>query len=243
MIFLSFAEIKQNNYNDAVEKIKRIICEVCQQFDFLKNWDGLTEIEKKNISNISYNMSDVMAQDLIKNMSNYLSRYYGKKVIILLDEYDTPMQEAYVNGYWEELVAFTRSLFNSTFKTNPYLERAIMTGITRVSKESIFSDLNNLKVITVTSDEYSKCFGFTEDEVFAALDEQGLSSEKEKVKLWYDGFTFGDEKDVYNPWSIINFLDEKKYKTYWADSSSNGLVNELIRTGSAEIKKTKCLGQ
>ena len=238
VIFLSFAEIKQNNYNDAVEKIKRIICEVCQQFDFLKNWDGLTEIEKKNISNISYNMSDVMAQDLIKNMSNYLSRYYGKKVIILLDEYDTPMQEAYVNGYWEELVAFTRSLFNSTFKTNPYLERAIMTGITRVSKESIFSDLNNLKVITVTSDEYSKCFGFTEDEVFAALDEQGLSSEKEKVKLWYDGFTFGDEKDVYNPWSIINFLDEKKYNTYWADSSSNGLVNELIRTGSAEIKKT-----
>ena len=238
VIFLSFAEIKQNNYNDAVEKIKRIICEVCQQFDFLKNWDGLTEIEKKNISNISYNMSDVMAQDLIKNMSNYLSRYYGKKVIILLDEYDTPMQEAYVNGYWEELVAFTSSLFNSTFKTNPYLERAIMTGITRVSKESIFSDLNNLKVITVTSDEYSKCFGFTEDEVFAALDEQGLSSEKEKVKLWYDGFTFGDEKDVYNPWSIINFLDEKKYKTYWADSSSNGLVNELIRTGSAEIKKT-----
>ena len=238
VIFLSIAEIKQNNYNDAVEKIKRIICEVCQQFDFLKNWDGLTEIEKKNISNISYNMSDVMAQDLIKNMSNYLSRYYGKKVIILLDEYDTPMQEAYVNGYWEELVAFTRSLFNSTFKTNPYLERAIMTGITRVSKESIFSDLNNLKVITVTSDEYSKCFGFTEDEVFAALDEQGLSSEKGKVKLWYDGFTFGDEKDVYNPWSIINFLDEKKYKTYWADSSSNGLVNELIRTGSAEIKKT-----
>ena len=238
VIFLSFAEIKQNNYNDAVEKIKRIVCEVCQQFEFLKNWDGLTEIEKKNISNISYNMSDVMAQDLIKNMSNYLSRYYGKKVIILLDEYDTPMQEAYVNGYWEELVAFTRSLFNSTFKTNPYLERAIMTGITRVSKESIFSDLNNLKVITVTSDEYSKCFGFMEDEVFAALDEQGLSSEKEKVKLWYDGFTFGDEKDVYNPWSIINFLDEKKYKTYWADSSSNGLVNELIRTGSAEIKKT-----
>ena len=238
VIFLSFAEIKQNNYNDAVEKIKRIICEVCQQFDFLKNWDGLTEIEKKNISNISYNMSDVMAQDLIKNMSNYLSRYYGKKVIILLDEYDTPMQEAYVNGYWEELVAFTRSLFNSTFKTNPYLERAIMTGITRVSKESIFSDLNNLKVITVTSDEYSRCFGFTEDEVFAALEEQGLSSEKEKVKLWYDGFTFGESRDIYNPWSIINFLDEKKYKTYWADSSSNGLVNELIRTGSAEIKKT-----
>ena len=258
VIFMSFAEIKQNNYNDAVEKIKRIICEVCQQFDFLKNWDGLTETEKKNISNISYDMSDVMAQDLIKNMSNYLSRYYGKKVIILLDEYDTPMQEAYVNGYWEELVAFTRSLFNSTFKTNPYLERAIMTGITTaeysavrkfakqtsngsakaetMSKESIFSDLNNLKVITVTSGEYSKCFGFTEKEVFDALDEQGLSDEKEKVKLWYDGFTFGKSKDIYNPWSIINFLDEKNYKTYWADSSSNGLINSLVKTGSSYIK-------
>ncbi len=139
MIFLSFAEIKQNNYNDAVEKIKRIICDTCQQFDFLKEWDGLTEIEKKNINNISYDMSDVMTQDLLKNMSNYLSRYYKKNVIILLDEYDTPMQEAYINGYWEELANFTRSLFNATFKTNPYLERAIMTGITRVSKgEYIF---------------------------------------------------------------------------------------------------------
>ena len=236
VIFLSFAEIKQNNYNDAVEKIKRIICEVCQQFDFLKNWDGLTEIEKKNISNISYNMSDVMAQDLIKNMSNYLSRYYGKKVIILLDEYDTPMQEAYVNGYWEELVAFTRSLFNSTFKTNPYLERAIMTGITRVSKESIFSDLNNLVVVTTTSNQYETAFGFTEEEVFNSLDEQGLSDKKDIVKTWYDGFTFGDKKDIYNPWSIINFLKFKSLKTYWADSSSNGLINSLVQKGSPYIK-------
>jgi len=236
VIFMSFAEIKQNNYNDAVEKIKRIICEVCQQFDFLKNWDGLTETEKKNISNISYDMSDVMAQDLIKNMSNYLSRYYGKKVIILLDEYDTPMQEAYVNGYWEELVAFTRSLFNSTFKTNPYLERAIMTGITRVSKESIFSDLNNLVVVTTTSNQYETAFGFTEEEVFNSLDEQGLSDKKDIVKTWYDGFTFGDKKDIYNPWSIINFLKFKSLKTYWADSSSNGLINSLVQKGSPYIK-------
>ena len=236
VIFLSFAEIKQNNYNDAVEKIKRIICEVCQQFDFLKNWDGLTEIEKKNISNISYNMSDVMAQDLIKNMSNYLSRYYGKKVIILLDEYDTPMQEAYVNGYWEELVAFTRSMFNAVFKSNPYLERAIMTGITRVSKESIFSDLNNLVVVTTTSNQYETAFGFTEEEVFNALDEHGILDKKGEVKKWYDGFTFGDKKDIYNPWSIINLLKFKTFKTYWADSSSNGLINSLVKTGSSYIK-------
>lgn len=139
-------------------------------------------------------MDDVTAQEAINNLSNYLSRYYGKKVIILLDEYDTPMQEAYVNGYWEELVSFTRSLFNSTFKTNPYLERAIMTGITRVSKESIFSDLNNIVVVTTTSSQYESAFGFTEQEVFAALDEQGISDKKEEVKIWYDGFTFGDKK-------------------------------------------------
>ena len=258
VIFMSFAEIKQNNYNDAVEKIKRIICEVCQQFDFLKNWDGLTETEKKNISNISYDMSDVMAQDLIKNMSNYLSRYYGKKVIILLDEYDTPMQEAYVNGYWEELVAFTRSLFNSTFKTNPYLERAIMTGITTaeysavrkfakqtsngsakaetMSKESIFSDLNNLEVVTTLTPKYETAFGFTEEEVFKALDEQGLSDKKNDVKIWYDGFRFGSKNDIYNPWSIINCLDKKKIALYWAESSSNGLINSLVQKGSSNIK-------
>ena len=258
VIFMSFAEIKQNNYNDAVEKIKRIICEMCQQFDFLKNWDGLTETEKKNISNISYDMSDVMAQDLIKNMSNYLSRYYGKKVIILLDEYDTPMQEAYVNGYWEELVAFTRSLFNSTFKTNPYLERAIMTGITTaeysavrkfakqtsngsakaetMSKESIFSDLNNLEVVTTLTPKYETAFGFTEEEVFKALDEQGLSDKKNDVKIWYDGFRFGSKNDIYNPWSIINCLDKKKIALYWAESSSNGLINSLVQKGSSNIK-------
>ncbi|RHU71274.1 PD-(D/E)XK nuclease domain-containing protein, partial [Butyribacter intestini] len=153
-----------------------------------------------------------------------------------LDEYDTPMQEAYVNGYWEELVAFTRSLFNSTFKTNPYLERAIMTGITRVSKESIFSDLNNLEIVTTLSTKYETSFGFTEKEVFNALDEQGLPDEKEDVKKWYDGFIFGKQKDIYNPWSIINFLDKKEYNTYWADSSSNGLINNLVQKGSPCIK-------
>ncbi len=216
--------------------------------------------EKIQFKSVCPDMSDEIAQKAVNDLSNYLSRYYGKKVIIILDEYDTPMQEAYVSGYWDELVAFTRSLFNLTFKTNPYLERGIMTGITTaeysavrkfasqtsngsalaetISKESIFSDLNNLVVVTTTSNQYNTAFGFTEEEVFNALDEQGLSAEKKKVKSWYDGFVFGDKKDIYNPWSIINYLKFKKYETYWADSSSNGLVNELVRTGSAEIKKT-----
>ena len=237
VIFFSFAKIKQNNYTDAVSGIKRVICDEIQKYIFLKDWDGLTDEEKNNLNNITYGMDTVTAQEAINNLSNYLSRYYGKKVIILLDEYDTPMQEAYTNGYWEELVAFTRSLFNSTFKTNPYLERAIMTGITRVSRESIFSDPNNLEVVTTLSPKYTTAFGFTEQEVFNALDEFGLSEQKGEVKAWYDGFVFGEQKDIYNPWSIINYLDKKKIALYWAESSSNGLINNLIQKGSSYIKK------
>ena len=238
VIFLSFAKIKQNTYEDAVAGIKRIICDEIQKYIFLKDWDGLADEEKNNLKNITYGMDDVTAQEAIASLSNYLSRYYGKNVIILLDEYDTPMQEAYVNGYWEELVSFTRSFFNATFKSNMYLERAIMTGITRVSKESMFSDLNNLVVITTSSKDYATAFGFTEEEVFHALDEYGLSDKKCDVKEWYDGFVFGGIKDIYNPWSIINFLKYKELKNYWADTSSNDLISKLIKTGSAGIKET-----
>ena len=238
VIFLSFAKIKQNTYEDAVAGIKRIICDEIQKYIFLKDWDGLAEEEKTNLKNITYGMDDVTAHEAIASLSKYLSRYYGKNVIILLDEYDTPMQEAYVNGYWEELVSFTRSFFNATFKSNMYLERAMMTGITRVSKESMFSDLNNLVVITTSSKDYATAFGFTEEEVFHALDEYGLSDKKCDVKEWYDGFVFGGIKDIYNPWSIINFLKYKELKNYWADTSSNDLISKLIKTGSAGIKET-----
>ena len=145
------------------------------------------------------------------------------------------MQEAWVNGYWEELTGFTRNLFNAAFKTNPSLERALMTGITRVSRESLFSDLNNLKVVTTTSSRYADSFGFTEAEVFDAMEEAGWS-DQEGVKKWYDGFTFGDVKDIYNPWSIINYLQEGKLAPYWANTSSNSLVGKLIREGSADLK-------
>ena len=236
VIFLSFAKIKQNTYNGAIKQIKNEIIKLYNLFDYIMKSDLYNENERAQYKSVNVGMDDETAQDAINNLSDYLSRYYGKKVIILLDEYDTPMQEAYVSGYWEELVAFTRSMFNATFKTNPYLERAIMTGITRVSKESIFSDLNNLVVVTTTSNQYETAFGFTEEEVFNALDEQGLSEKKQEVKSWYDGFTFGDSRDIYNPWSIINYLKYKKFTTYWADSSSNGLINILVKTGSSYIK-------
>lgn len=237
VISLSFARVKEVNYADTRDKICAILRNLYIKFSHLKDSDVLTDADRAyfdRILAVEINNSD--ATSALYQLSDYLYRYYGKKVIIFLDEYDTPMQEAYVRGFWDELASFTRSLFNSAFKTNPYLERAVMTGITRVSKESIFSDLNNLEVVTTTSEKYETAFGFTEEEVFAALDECGYSDKKEAVKCWYDGFIFGEHKDIYNPWSILNFLSKGKIEAYWANSSSNGLVSKLIREANKRIK-------
>ena len=236
VIFLSFADVKANTFILAREKICMLIREVYRKHDYLLEEGFLKESEKVFFCKVMTEMTDSEVAYSLKNLSSYLSGYYGKKVVILLDEYDTPLQEAWVYGYWKEMVEFIRGLFNSTFKTNPYLERAVMTGITRISKESIFSDLNNLEVVTTTSEKYEDSFGFTEEEVWAALQECGLYENRLAVKDWYDGFTFGKRKDIYNPWSIINYLDKKRLATYWANTSSNGLVDKLIREGSADIK-------
>ena len=237
VIFLSFAAVKGDSFEITKQQIITQIVHLYEEKRFLLGSDVMSESEKIKYEQFVLEPEKFDLSVKLNELSDYLSRYYNKKVIILLDEYDTPMQEAYVNGFWKEIVSFMRSLFNATFKTNPYLERAIMTGITRVSKESIFSDLNNLEVVTTTSRKYETAFGFTEKEVFVSLADYDLDDQKEKVKEWYDGFTFGDKHDIYNPWSIINFLDKKQFSTYWADTSSNGLVNKLIQTASAEIKE------
>ena len=236
VIFLSFAGVKETSFSNTRKKIWQIIKNLYNRYDFLLESSCLNEDEKEAYGKVSAEMEEYIASDSLKCLSDYLSRYYGKKTVVLLDEYDTPLQEAYVHGYWKELAAFTRNLFNATFKTNPYLERAVMTGITRVSKESIFSDLNNLQVVTTTSDLYADSFGFTQEEVWEALEEYGLSDQKEKVKSWYDGFTFGRRTDIYNPWSILNYLKTGKFSTYWANTSSNSLVGKLIREGGKGTK-------
>lgn len=236
VISLSFADIKATTYESARRAIIRKLVRMYSQFEFLRNSEQLNEKDRAYFDSVEETMSDDAAAIAINYVSDYLERYYGKKVIILLDEYDTPLQEAYVHGYWKELIAFVRSLFNSTFKTNPYMERGLLTGITRVSKESIFSDLNNLEVVTTTSEKYSGFFGFTEKEVFNALEYNGLSREEENVRYWYDGFSFGKRKDIYNPWSITKYLDTGEYGTYWADTSGNVLVSNLIRRSPAKIK-------
>ncbi len=235
VIFLSFADVKETSFGNARDKICRIIKSLYDRYSALQDKEPNPKKLPDIFDEISPTMGDPVASYSLKALSEFLAAHYGKKVIILLDEYDTPMQEAYVYGYWEEMAAFIRNLFNSTFKTNPYMERAVMTGITRISKESIFSDLNHLEVITSTSCKYEASFGFTEMEVFAAMDEFGLT-EKEEVCAWYDGFTFGNTRDIYNPWSIINYLDKRRFAAYWANASSNSLVGKLIQEGAAEIK-------
>ncbi len=236
VIFLSFADVKANTFALAREKICMLMEEVYRRSDFLLTGGSLKEGETERFRKILVEMTDSEAAYALKNLSGYLSGYYGKKVIILLDEYDTPLQEAWMYGYWYEMVEFMRGLFHSTFKSNPYLDRAVMTGITRVSKESVFSDLNHLTVVTSTSEMYADCFGFTKEEVFSALDEFGMQDRHADVKRWYDGFHFGTCREIYNPWSMINYLKTGRLSTYWANTSSNGLADQLIRQGSSEIK-------
>ena len=238
VVLLSFASIKENTFAEARKSICRTIEEQFNKHDYLLKGCLLNEKEKEFYQEVTAYMSDSTASAALRSLTDFLSRYYGKRVIILLDEYDTPLQESYVNGYWDEMASLIRSMLNAAFKSNPYLERAVMTGITRVSKESIFSDLNNLEVVTTTSDKYEVAFGFTEEEVFTALDDAGLGKQKEKVKKWYDGFTFGTSTDIYNPWSIVSLINKKgKYDTYWSNTSGNGLVNQLIQKGNSDIKQ------
>ncbi len=236
VISLSFANVKEKNYELAVYRICRIIQRLYSENMYLVNSEKLSEIEKKRILTYADKVEEKDAVMAVNELAFWLMKHFEKKVLIFLDEYDTPMQEAYVNGYWDEFASFIRSLFNATFKTNPYMERAVMTGITRVSKESIFSDLNNLAVITTTSKMYATDFGFTEEEVFTAMDELTLT-DKTGVKVWYDGFVFGDVSDIYNPWSIINYFKYQTFTTYWANTSSNSLVGKLLRESSAKTKK------
>ena len=238
VIFISFADVKQNRFEETRKSINQIISNLYNEYDWMLRDERFSERDRAFFASVGREMDNSVAAVAIKQLCVWLEKYYGKKALIFLDEYDTPMQEAFLSGYWDDMVAYTRALFNSTFKTNPSLDRAILTGITRVSKESIFSDLNNLDVVTTTSVKYATDFGFTEEEVFQALDDQEFEeTAKEKAKAWYDGFTFGGVTDIYNPWSVINLLDKREFKPYWANSSGNGLAGSLIRQGNESIKK------
>lgn len=245
VITLSFAGVKANDFPTAKDGIIKAVANAYNAHSYLKDSRILTETEAANYDtfhNYSIQPSpkedipDTMLASALNTLSMYLERCHGKKVLIFLDEYDTPLQEAYVSGYWPELTSLIRMMFHSTFKTNDYLYRAVMTGITRVSKESVFSDLNNPEVITTTSEKYCTAFGFTEEEVRSSLEQYGLADTMDKVRYWYDGFCFGSRTDIYNPWSITKYLDAEKFETYWANTSSDNLISKLIQESASDVK-------
>ena len=250
VIFMSFAGVKAGGDQDSKDGkkidsvdtmkicVKKIIARVYDDFKHIMCSELFDDSDREYYASVTKMMTDETAATAVSILSRYLERFYQKKAIILLDEYDTPMQEAWIYGYWDQAVAFLKSFFVNTFKDNQSMERGLITGITRISKESIFSELNHLEVVTMTSDKYATSFGFTEEEVFQALEDSGFGSCKEGVKRWYDGFTIGKNTDIYNPWSIISFIGNKgKYAAYWANTSSNGLVSVLMRQGSANVKE------
>ncbi len=238
VIFMSFASVKGTTYDVARKQIIQEIVGLYRNNNHIYEAPFMTDKDREFWDMVGYDMDDATATDAVKFLCEMMSRFYGKNVIVLLDEYDTPIQEAYVDGFWDNMTGFVRSLFNATFKTNQYLERAIMTGITRISKESIFSDLNNLKVDTMTNAKYGSDFGFTENEVESALDRYNLKKNLSEVRRWYDGFNIGDVSDIYNPWSVTQYLDSGVFGNYWANTSENSLVEKLIREGSADVKKS-----
>lgn len=237
VIFLSFAGVKGTTFEAVLQQINYGIVEVYRRFERILDMSRFTERERQDFGRISWDMDAATAAQSVRLLTDLLYVYYGQKPIILLDEYDTPLQEAYFNSFWDEMTAFVGAFFNNSFKTNPSLGRALLTGITRICKESIFSDLNNIDVVTQTSTKYETAFGFTEEEVKVGLARVGLLDYREKVKEWYDGFTFGQRRDMYNPWSITKFIDaEGIFDIYWANTSNNKLVSSLIRKSSKNMK-------
>lgn len=253
VISLSFASLKPGNSAAFYNGFVSLVADVYRNFPELEISPALTETERESYRFVNaWNIkgADGLASDqsrdkvlsivaaALRQLCRLLAKHYDTKVIFLLDEYDTPLQEAWVYGYWNEVLPFVRSLMNSTFKDNPYIERALISGITRICKESIFSDLNNLQVYSVVSNTYADAFGFTVKDIGDIASEYDISDRIPDLQFWYDGFTFGQRTDIYNPWSIIKFLNDREFKAHWQLTSDNSLVGEVLRRGDEGVKKT-----
>jgi len=232
VIYLSFKDIKALNWEKCYYLTRRLITYLYNEFEFLRE-----KLNKKDLSDFDKVWLDEEGADWensLKNLLRYLYEYYNKKVVVLIDEYDTPIVSGYNNGYKKEVLDLYRSLYSTVLKSNAHLQFSVMTGILRIAKEGIFSGLNNLKVNSIFSEKYSEYYGMTEEEVLEGLKYYNLEYEINDVKDWYDGYQFGNI-EVYNPWSIINFLDNGKLKPYWQGTAGNETINELLDRGNKEI--------
>ena len=242
VIFLSLKSAKQPNFEEAYKKLCGEIAGEFRRHQYLLEGNSLADDQKNIFQKIMTKQSDYGEyNDALKFLSECLWQYHGKNTIILIDEYDVPLENAYFEGFYDKMIKFIRSLFESALKTNPYLEKSVITGCLRISKESIFTGLNNLKVDSVLRTEYGDSFGFTEIEVEEMLAYYNLQEELPEVKRWYDGYLFNDI-EIYNPWSIINYVYDRDHKItqfalpYWSNTSSNSIIREMVGEADQEAK-------
>ena len=237
VIYITLKDVQDRNFENMLLNLKSAMIDMYQEHMYLLKSDKIYEFEKQAITDILYAREDeVSLRNSIRELSKYLYRYYEKPVMLLIDEYDVPLQNAYVEGYYEEAVKFFKIFYGTTFKDNPYLEKTVLTGVSRVAKESIFSGANNFDVYTVLDNEFSDDFGITEEEMDKVIKDFNIQDKKEDIKEWYDGYTIGHTEGIYNPWSILNYLKNKKLMPYWVNTSSNDLI-KLVLKNSSTIKE------
>ena len=235
VIFISLKGLKEKTWENCFNEIKALISKLYNEFEFIKK--VLNESELNIFDKIWLKKDDGEYTNALKNLTSFLYKYYKKEVILLIDEYDAPLINAYEYGYYDEAILFFKVFYGEALKTNLYLRTGIMTGIIRVIKAGIFSDLNNLKVYSILDKEYSDFFGFTQEEVKKALEDFKIEYELPDVKSWYDGYKFGNS-EVYNPWSILNFLQHKELEAYWVKTSSNFLIKEALKNTNLDVKES-----
>ena len=227
VVFLSLKDLKATTWEEMERKIIITLSDFLSEYEYLLN--ELSGINFENLKNIIYKEAGI--DDLtttLKFLTKILYEKYNKKIVVLVDEYDSPLVSAYINGYYEKAKNFFKTFYSLVLKDNNYLQMGVLTGIIRVIKAGIFSDLNNLRTYTILSDDYTDSYGLTEEEVEKSLKDYGIEAEISKVKDWYDGYKFGDS-EVYNPWSILNFLQDKELRAYWVDTSGNDLINDVLK--------------
>ena len=236
-IYITLKDVNEDTYEKMILNMKTAMLNTYKEHMYLLDSDKIYPFEKEKINDILYFREDeVTLKNSIKDLSEYLSRYYDKPVMLFLDEYDVPLQAAYINNYYEKGIKFFKTFYGTTFKDNSYLEKTLLTGVSRVAKESIFSGANNFDVYTVLDDEFSDDFGITEKEMDKVIKDFKVQDEKEEIKKWYDGYTIGNTEGIYNPWSILNYLKRRELMPYWVNTSSNDLI-KLILKNSVTVKE------
>ena len=237
VIYLTLKDVNDSNYEKMILDLKTAMINMYKEHMYLLDSNKIYDFEKKKMEDILYGREDeTVLKNAVKDLSEYLNRYYDRPVILLIDEYDVPLQSAYIEGYYAEAVKFLKGFYNATFKDNMYLEKAVLTGVSRIAKESLFSGMNNFKVYTIMDNEFADDFGVTSEEMEKVIKDFNVEDEEE-IKKWYDGYKIGNVEGIYNPWSILNYLTDRKLKPYWVNTSSNDLIQMTLEKLSTVKEK------